>query len=201
MNDASRTDVLGKAGQDLLFFDARTHNGWRDLPVSDALLMQIYDLAKWGPTSFNCSPLRVVFVRSAEAKEKLRRCLVPANVDKTMTAPACAILAYDLRFHDHLARMFPASDVKGLFENNEKLAHDTAFRNGSLQGAYFILAARALGLDCAPMSGFDNGKVDQAFFAGTAIRSNFLCALGYGDPAKLYPRGPRFGAGEVCSIA
>lgn len=201
MTDVIDRTVLEKAGRDLLFYNARTHNGWQDVEVADSLLMQVYDMAKWGPTSMNCSPLRVVFVRSPEAKEKLRPCLSPGNVDKTMAAPACAILAYDMRFYDHMPRMFPVSDVKGMFEKSPEMTFDTAFRNGTLQAAYFIVAARALGLDCGPMSGFDKAKLDAAFFADSPFRSNFLCSLGYGNPDKLYPRGPRFQPDEVCTIA
>ncbi|MCA8906287.1 MAG: malonic semialdehyde reductase [Rhodospirillaceae bacterium] len=201
MTDLIDRDALDTAGRELLFLNARTHNGWQDIEVPDSLLMQIYELARWAPTSANCSPLRVIFVRSPEAKEKLRPCLAPGNVDKTMAAPACAIMAYDMRFHDHLPRLFSAYDAKAMFDKNPDMVFDTAFRNGTLQAAYFIIAARSLGLDCGPMSGFDNGKLDAAFFADSPFRSNFLCNLGYGNPDKLYPRGPRFQPEEVCTIA
>ena len=200
MTDPTNRPVLDQPGRDLLFVDARTHNGFTGDDIPDSLLMQVYELAKWGPTSMNCSPLRVVFVRSAEAKEKLRPCLMGGNVDKTMAGPACAILGHDMRFYDHLPKMFPVMDVKGMFEQNADLTYDTAFRNGTLQAGYFMMAARALGLDCGPMSGFDNAKVDAAFFGGTSVRSNFLCNLGYGEAEKLYPRGPRFTPEEVCQV-
>ncbi|MGE0754824.1 MAG: malonic semialdehyde reductase [Alphaproteobacteria bacterium] len=187
---------------DLIFNDARTHSHWQDKPVADKLLQQVYDLAKMAPTSANTQPLRVVFVKSKEAKEKLKPCLDAGNVDKTMSAPATAILAYDTRFYEHMGKLFPhAKDARSWFEGNDGLIQETAFRNSSLQGAYFIIAARALGLDCGPMSGFDKGKVDAAFFGGTGYKSNFLCNLGYGDPGKLFGRSPRFEFSEACKIA
>jgi 3-hydroxypropanoate dehydrogenase len=193
--------TLDTAALDVLFRDARTHNGWQERPVGADLLRAVWDLAKMGPTSANCSPARVVFVVSAAAKEKLKACLAPGNVDKTMAAPATAIIGHDLSFYDRLPVLFPHTDARAWFVGNQALIDSTAFRNGTLQGAYLILAARALGLDCGPMSGFDNAKVDAAFFAGTTVRSNFLCNLGYGDPAKLHPRAPRLGFDEACSIA
>jgi len=186
---------------DVLFRKARTHNGFRPEAVTDATLRAIYQLMKWGPTSANCSPARFVFVISREAKEKLRPALSAGNLDKTMAAPCTAIIAYDLDFYEHLPRLFPHDDARSWFAGNDELIRTTAFRNGTLQGAYFMLAARALGLDCGPMSGFDNAKVDAAFFSGTRIRSNFLCNLGHGDPAKLFPRSPRFDFEDVCRIA
>lgn len=185
---------------DVLFYDARTHNGWRDKPVGEDLLRDVWNLARMGPTSANCSPARIVFVASREAKEKLRPCLMEGNVDKTMAAPATAIIGYDLEFYELLSELFPHTDARSWFVGKESHIQTTAFRNGSLQGAYFILAARALGLDCGPMSGFDNDKVDQAFFAGTSVKSNFLCNLGYGDPEKLYPRNKRLDFDEACSV-
>lgn len=193
--------TLDAAALDVLFRDARTHNGWQDRPVAAELLRAVWDLAKMGPTSANCSPARVVFVVSAAAKEKLKPCLAPGNVDKTMAAPATAIIGHDLSFYDRLPVLFPHTDARAWFVGNQALIDSTAFRNGTLQGAYLILAARALGLDCGPMSGFDNAKVDATFFAGTTIKSNFLCNLGYGDPAKLHPRAPRLEFDEACSIA
>lgn len=194
------SEILNDAGLDLLFRDARTHNEWQDKDVSDVLLQAVYDLAKMGPTSANCSPMRVLFLRSKEAREKLRPALIEGNVDKTMAAPVTAVLGHDLEFYEHLPKLFPHADARSWFVGKEALIESTAFRNGSLQGAYFILAARALGLDCGPMSGFDNAKVDAAFFAGTKVKSNFLCNLGYGDPSNLFPRSPRFAFDDVCRI-
>jgi 3-hydroxypropanoate dehydrogenase len=193
-----------------LFTEARTHTAWLDLPVEDSLLHQLYELMKWGPTSANCCPVRILFLRTREAKERLRAALAPTNVEKTMKAPVTAILAYDSKFYATLPRLFPAMPaMKEMFEKSSELAASTAFRNGTLQGAYFILAARSLGLDCGPMSGFDNAKVDQEFFsapadkgfiAAGAVKSNFLCNLGYGDSAKLHPRGPRLEFNEACQL-
>jgi 3-hydroxypropanoate dehydrogenase len=194
-------NVLNDAGRDLLFRSARTHNGWLPKPVDDAVLRELYDLAKMGPTSANMSPLRVVFVRSREAKEKLRPLLDAGNVDKTMAAPATAIVGMDVHFYEQLPKLYPHADAKAWFKDlPEPVLEYIALRNSSLQGGYFILAARAVGLDCGPMSGFDNAKVDAAFFAGTTIKSNFLCNLGYGDTAKLRPRNPRLTFDEACSI-
>lgn len=190
---------------DQLFRDARTHNAWLDRPVSDEVLRQLYDLTKWGPTSANCLPARILFLRTREAKERLRPALSPGNVEKTMKAPVTAIIAYDELFYEKLPRLFPHNPgIRDLFANSPELAETTAFRNGTLQGGYFILAARSLGLDCGPMSGFDNAKVDGEFFTAAGaretateiptacrVKSNFLCNLGYGDPAALYPRSPR----------
>ena len=194
------SEILNDAGLDLLFREARTHNGWTDTEVSDVLLQAVFDLAKMGPTSANCSPLRVVYVKSKAAKEKLRPALIEGNVEKTMAAPVTAILGHDLEFHEHLPKLFPHTDARAWFAGNQALIETTAFRNGSLQGAYFILAARALGLDCGPMSGFDNAAVDEAFFPEGKVKSNFLCSLGHGDPSKLFPRSPRFDFDEVCKI-
>src|SRR4051812_28761678 len=161
---------------------ARTHNVWLPEPVSDELLVEIYDLMKWGPTSANSSPARIVFVKSAEAKAKLLPCMAEGNVEKTKAAPVTAITAQDTRFYEKLPKLFPFADARSWFAGNKPLAESTAFRNSSLQGAYFIIAARSLGLDCGPMSGFDNAKVDAAFFQETSWKSNFVCNLGYGDP-------------------
>ncbi len=185
---------------DVLFREARTHTAWDGRPVDETLLRAIWDLTRMGPTSANCQPARMLFVISAEAKERLKPCLIAGNVDKTMAAPATAIIGYDLEFHEKLPELFPHTDARSWFVGNDALIESTAFRNGSLQGAYFILAARALGLDCGPMSGFDNAMVDKAFFAGTSIRSNFLCNLGYGDPSSLFPRSPRPAFDDVCRI-
>ena len=194
------SDILNDAGLDLLFREARTHNDWTDREVSDVLLQAVFDLAKTGPTSANCSPLRIVYVRSAAAKERLKPALIEGNVEKTMAAPVTAILGHDLEFYEQLPKLFPHTDARAWFVGNDALIETTAFRNGSLQGAYFIMAARALGLDCGPMSGFDNAAVDRAFFPDGTIKSNFLCNLGYGDPSKLFPRSPRFDFDEVCKI-
>ncbi|QLH38365.1 MAG: malonic semialdehyde reductase [Defluviicoccus sp.] len=183
-----------------LFREARTHSVWLDRPVSEDLLRHVWDLARMGPTSVNCSPARIVFVISPAAKEKLCPALAPGNADKTMAAPATAIIGYDMAFYDRLPELYPHTDARAWFVGNEPLIETTAFRNGTLQAGYLILAARALGLDCGPMSGFDNTRVDEAFFAGTSIRSNFLCNLGYGDSDKLRPRGPRLAFEEACQI-
>src|SRR6516165_8755243 len=194
-------DVLSSQELDILFRNARTHSVWRDKTVDDALLMQVYDLAKLGPTSANMCPLRIVFVKSHEAKERMKPALDAGNVDKTMKAPVTAIIGMDIRFYEKLPKLFPHADAKSWFKDlPENALEYIALRNGSLQGAYFMLAARALGLDCGPMSGFDNAKVDEAFFAGTTIKSNFLCNLGYGDASKLHPRSPRLSFEEACSI-
>ena len=183
-----------------LFRDARTHNAWLDRQVPDALLHELVDLLKLGPTSANCSPARLIFVKSPEAKARLKPLLSEGNRDKTMKAPVCAIVGYDLDFYVHLPKLFPHANAKSWFEGNDKKIAETAFRNGTLQGAYLIMAARALGLDCGPMSGFDNDGVDREFFAGTQTKSNFLCALGYGDGSVLFPRSPRFDFDEMARI-
>lgn len=185
-----------------LFTEARTHGAWLDQPVSDDTLHAIWDLAKWAPTSMNCLPSRLVFVQSAAAKAMLKPALAEGNVAQTMAAPATIIVATDHAFYERMPRLFPAfPGARDLFAGNAALAETTAFRNGSLQGAYVLMAARALGLDCGPMSGFDNAQVDAAFFAGTAVKSNFLINIGYGDAARVRPRGPRPAFGEDCRIA
>jgi len=183
-----------------LFTEARTHNGFSAEPVSASQLRAIYDLMKWGPTSANSSPARLVFVQSAAARAKLVACLSPGNVEKTKVAPITVIIGMDMAFHEKLPFLFPHADARSWFTGKPELIDTTAFRNSSLQGAYFMIAARAIGLDCGPMSGFDNAKVDAAFFAGTAVKSNFICNLGHGDPAKLFPRSPRFAFEEACRI-
>ena len=183
-----------------IFIKARTHSVWLPESVGDELLHQIYDLMKWGPTSANCCPARILFVKSKEAKEKLLPCMAEGNVEKTKTAPVTAIIAYDMEFYEKLPKLFPHAPARSWFAGNQQLIESTAFRNGSLQGAYFIIAARSLGLDCGPMSGFDNAKVDAVFFPGTSWKSNFICNLGYGDSSKLYPRSPRLGFNEACKI-
>lgn len=183
-----------------LFTNARTHNVWLDKPVSDAQLHQIYELMKWGPTSANCSPARIVFVRSDAEKEKLVACMSPGNAAKTRQAPVTAVIGMDMAFYDKLPQLFPHTDARSWFAGNDALIEATAFRNSSLQGAYFIIAARSAGLDCGPMSGFDADKVNAAFFAGTTIKANFVCSMGYGDAEKLFPRSPRLAFDEACKI-
>ena len=185
---------------DIIFREAHTHSNWLDKPVSDALLHQIYDLMKWAPTSANCCPARFVFVRSAEAKQRLLPLMAPGNVEKTSTAPVTAIVGYDLEFYEKLPKLFPHTDARSWYVGNQKLIDTAAFRNGTLQGAYLLIAARALGLDAGPMSGFDNEKVDQEFFAGTMVKSNFVINLGYGDSSKLFPRNPRLPFEEAAQI-
>lgn len=192
--------ALDSATLDQLFNSARTHNAWQAKDVPDALLRQVVDLAKMGPTSANCSPARIVFVKSAEAKARLKPHLMEGNVEKTMAAPVTAIIGTDYLFYNHLPKLFPHADAKAWFTGNKEFADLSAFRNGTLQGGYFILAARSLGLDCGPMSGFNNAAVDAEFFAGTETKSNFLCNLGCGDPAGLYARSPRFAFDEMAQI-
>lgn len=194
------SNKLDAAALDQLFFSARTHNAWALREVPDALLRELVDLMKWAPTSANSSPARIVFVTSAAGKARLKPLLMEGNVEKTMAAPVTAIIGHDLKFYDHLAKLFPAADARSWFSGNKEFADTSAFRNGSLQGGYFILAARALGLDCGPMSGFDNAGVDAEFFAGTEVKSNFMCNVGYGDPKGLYPRAPRFDFDEIAKI-
>ena len=183
-----------------LFLDARTHNGWLDTPVSAEQLRQLYELTVMGPTSANALPARFVFVQSLEAKEKLKPFLAPGNVEKTMSAPVTVIVGADHEFYEKLPAFFPHADARSWFVGNEALINTTAMRNSSLQGAYLIMAARALGLDTGAMSGFDNAGVDAAFFAGTRIKSNFLVNIGYGDASKLFPRSPRPGFDEIARI-
>jgi 3-hydroxypropanoate dehydrogenase len=191
---------LPDASLDRIFRSARTYNGFSDKPVADETLRQVYDLLKWGPTSANSSPGRFVFVKSEAAKDKLRPALSEGNLNKTMAAPVTAIVAYDAEFYEKLPKLFPHTDARSWFTGKPALIESTAFRNGTLQGAYMIIAARALGLDCGPMSGFDNAKVDAAFFPDGKWKSNFLCNLGYGDPASVKPRNPRLSFEEACRI-
>ncbi len=183
-----------------LFHEARTHNGWLNREVPDTLLLEAVDIAKWGPTSANCSPLRIVFLRSQEAKARLAPTLLPGNLEKTLSAPATAILAYDLEFHEKLPRLYPAADARSWFAGNPALIEETAFRNSTLQAGYLIIALRALGLDTGPMSGFDKEAVDAEFFPDGKVKSNFLLNIGFGDAAKLYPRGPRLAFEEMARI-
>jgi 3-hydroxypropanoate dehydrogenase len=185
---------------DQLFRKARTHNGWQPIGVPDKLLEEAVELAKMGPTSANASPLRIVFVRSPEAKLRLKPALMPANIDKTMAAPVTAITAHDTQFYELLPRLFPHADAKAWFAGNEAFANDTAYKNGTLQVAYFVMALRALGLDTGPMTGFDNAAVDAAFFPGGQVKSNVLINIGYGDAEKLFPRSPRLAFDEIATI-
>ena len=191
---------LSDRALDELFRHARTHSAWQPKPVDDAVLEQLVELTLLGPTSANSSPGRFVFVKTAAAKERLRPALSAGNVDKTMAAPVTVIVAMDMAFYEYLPKLFPHADARSWFAGNDKAIADTAFRNSTLQGGYLILAARALGLDAGPMSGFDADKVDQAFFAGTTIRSNFLVNLGYGDASKLHSRSPRLSFDEAARI-
>ena len=192
---------LDPAALKQLFLDAHTHNKWLPQDVPDTLLNELIDVMKMAPTSFNCSPARIIFVKSKEAKERLKPLLSPPNVEKTMAAPATAIIGHDMAFYDRLPQLFPAMDVRGLFVDKPEFIGMTAFRNGSLQGAYLMIAARALGLDIGGMSGFDNAKVDAEFFKDTTVKSNFLCNIGYGDPAGVRPRAPRLSFDEMAVIA
>ncbi len=192
---------LDEAGRDLLFRKARTQNGWQAKPVSGAQLRELYDLMKMGPTSANCSPLRIVFVTTPAAKQRIAPALSAGNLDKVMAAPATAILGYSLTFYEELPRLFPHNlTARGWFVGKPAHIETTAFRNSALQGAYFMLAARAIGLDCGPMSGYDNAKLDAEFFPDGKTKSNFLCSLGYGDPAKIFARSPRLSFDEACTV-
>ena len=195
------TRALDDKAIDQLFREARSYNGWQAKTVNEATLRQLYEVLKMGPTSANGTPARFVFVKSPAAKARLRPCLAPGNVEKTMAAPVTVIVGYDTEFYEELPRLFPHADARPWFVGNPELIQSTAFRNSSLQGGYLILAARALGLDCGPMSGFDNEKVDAEFFPDGRIESNFLVNLGYGDPSTLFPRGPRLASEEACQIA
>jgi 3-hydroxypropanoate dehydrogenase len=195
------SQVLNEAAFDVLFRTARTQNKWLPKPVTAGQLRQVYDLTKWGATSANCFPMRIVFAHSQAERDRLATMVMPGNVEKVATAGAVAIIGYDLKFYDKIPQLFPhAPEAREWFAHDEQVAFMTAFRNGTLQGAYLMLAARSLGLDCGPMSGFNQPAVDEAYFAGTSIKSNFLCALGYGDPAGLFPRSPRPDFDEMCSI-
>ncbi|SDH59168.1 malonic semialdehyde reductase [Roseospirillum parvum] len=195
MVEALSSEVMAR-----LFTEARTFNTWRNHPVSEEDLVRLHDLLRMGPTSANCSPARFVFVVSPRAKARLKPCLMAGNVDKTMAAPVTVIIGHDMAFHEHLPKLFPHTDARSWFAGNDELIAETAFRNGTLQGAYLILAARALGLDCGPMSGFDKAAVDAEFFPDGRVKSNFLCNLGYGDPEGLQARAPRFTFSETSRI-
>lgn len=191
---------LPESAFEQLFTEARTYNGWLDRDVSEATIKRLYEMLKFGPTSANSSPARFIFVRSDEAKEKLAPCLDEGNREKTLTAPYVAIIAKDMDFHEHLPKLFPHTDAKSWFAGNDEKIKETAYRNSALQGAYLIMAARALGLDCGPMSGFDHDKLKAAFFPDKNWRPNFLCNLGYGDPSTIFPRSPRLSFDEACEI-
>lgn len=195
MSQALSEDALAQ-----LFTEARTFNSWQDRDVPEALLHQLYELVKFGPTSANCSPARFIFITSDEAKARLKPHLSEGNAEKTMSAPVCVIIGQDLAFYEHLPKLFPHTNAKPWFVGKDQKIKDTAFRNATLQGAYLILAARALGLDCGPMSGFDPAGVNQEFFARTTVEANFLCNLGYGDPSDLFDRSPRFAFDEAAKI-
>jgi 3-hydroxypropanoate dehydrogenase len=193
--------IVTEADLNLLFLEARTHSAWLDRPVDDSVLRRMYEIARMAPTSANSQPMRVIFLKSPEAKERLRPALSPGNVEKTMSAPVTAIVAHDLEFYEKLPKLMPHVDARSWFagapaEKKEKVA----FQSGTLQGAYLMLAARALGLDCGPMGGFDNAKVDAEFLPDGKWKSNFLLNLGHGDPAKLFPRNPRLDFEEACRI-
>ena len=195
--------MLNDQAFDTLFRTARSQNGWQDRPVSDEQLRAVYDLMKWGPTSANCSPARIVFLRTREAKERLVPALSASNVEKVRTAPVVAIVAHDLKFYDLIPRLFPHNPgARDWFAGDANLAaaQITAMRNGTLQGAYLMIAARALGLDCGPMSGIDTAKIDAEFFAGTTVRTNFITGIGYGDHAKIFNRSPRLSFEEACTL-
>jgi 3-hydroxypropanoate dehydrogenase len=199
--ETTMTMVLSEDAVAQLFTEARSFTSWTEKPVDDQTLHEIYDLMKMGPTSANLSPARLIFVRSPEAKTKLLACVSPANVEKVRSAPVTAIVAMDERFYDQIGKLLPqAPQYRDYFANDKLLSESTAFRNSSLQGAYFMLAARAMGLDCGPMSGFDNAKLDAAFLADTTWKSNFICNLGYGDRSHLHPRLPRLSFEEACQI-
>ncbi|MDB5713987.1 MAG: nitroreductase [Sphingomonadales bacterium] len=194
------TSPLTPDALDQLFRVARTHNGWTDRAIPDALLQEVYELAKWAPTAANSNPARFMFVRSAEGKARLLPHINPGNVDKVRAAPCTVIIANDPRFYDMMPKLFPSRDMKGNFVNNPEMAADTESRNATLQGAYFIIAARALGLDVGPMSGFNKAGVDQEFFANCSWRANFLCNIGYGSDENLFDRNPRLDFSEACLL-
>lgn len=196
----TRTSPLPQAALDQLFCAARTYAAWQPTPVADELLHQLYELVKLGPTSANCCPMRLLFVKSSESRERLKPCVAPGNVDKVMSAPVTAIVAMDMEFYEKVGPLFPHADTRSWYAGKPAATEAAAMLNTSLQAAYFFIAARALGLDCGPMGGFDKAKVDTEFFAGTPLRSLLLCNLGYGDPSKLHPRLPRLSFAETCRI-
>jgi 3-hydroxypropanoate dehydrogenase len=198
--DAKQPTTISNDALNQLFREARTHNAWLPKRVPVEALREAYELARWGPTSANSSPARFVFLESEAAKARLLPALAPLNVEKTKAAPVTAIIAWDAEFYEKLPKLFPHADMRSHFVGNQSLAEETGFRNSSLQGGYFILAARAVGLDCGPMSGFDKAKVNAEFFADGKWKVNFICNLGYGDHSKLFPRSPRLGFDEACRV-
>lgn len=197
---APRRTAVSNDCIDQIFREGRTHNVWLSRLVPSEVLRRLYELAAFGPTSANTTPARFVFLTTPQAKERLRPALAPRNVDKTMAAPVTVIIAWDTEFYEKLPKLFPHKDMRSMFVGKADMIEATAFRNSSLEGGYFILAARALGLDCGPMSGFDDAKVDAEFFPDGKWKSNFLCNLGYGDPTKLFPRNPRLSFDEACLV-
>lgn len=197
---SGQNKILGDQALDTIFRTARTHNKWQQKDVSDVMIQAIYDLLKWGPTSANCCPARFVFVKSKAAKERLKPHLDAGNVEKTMSAPVTAIIGYDMEFYDKLPQLFPHADARSWFAGNDEKIKSTAYRNGALEVAYLIIATRALGLDCGPMSGFNIDGVTNEFFAGTRIKADVLCNIGYGDESGLFPRSPRLGFDEAGKI-
>ena len=199
-NLKDNSEKLTQEQMNLLFGEARSMNGWQDKEVSDDMVKSIYELTKMGPTSTNCCPARFKFIKSEKQKQLLKDSLLPNNIDKVMTAPVIAVIGYDLDFSDHMGKLFPHMDVAPMYKGNQEFNHSAAFRNSTLQGAYFMMVCRALGLDCGPMSGFSNELVDKTFFENTNIKSNFLCCIGYGDSAKIFQRLPRLDFDEACEI-
>lgn len=193
-------NILSDEDLDTIFRSARTYNAWQDKKVSETMIRAIYDLVKMGPTSANCSPARFVFLTSDEAKQRLKPYLMEGNVDKTMSAPVVAIIGHDMEFYEKLPKLFPHTDARSWFAGKEEAIKSTAMRNGTLQGAYLMIAARALGLDCGPMSGFDQDGVTKEFFSGTPVKADFLCNIGYGSTENLFPRSPRLDFDEACDI-
>ena len=191
---------LDQQALDSLFLKARSHNGWQAKPLPEGVLQQIYDLTKMGPTSANSCPARFVFVQSDEAKQRLKACLSEGNVEKSMTAPCVVIFAMDLEFYEKLSKLFPHTDARSWFAGNDKKIEENAFRNSTLQAAYFMLAVRSLGLDCGPMSGLDYDKLNDEFFPGGKVKCNFICGIGYGDESKLFDRSPRLDFDEACQV-
>ncbi|MEO9617179.1 MAG: malonic semialdehyde reductase [Parasphingorhabdus sp.] len=192
---------VSDAALNQLFFDARSQNGYTDQPVSDEQIKQLFDVLQMGPTSMNCLPARFVFARTQEMKDKVAACAAPPNQDKISGAPVVVIIGMDMDFVEQLPKLFPHADMRGMYTGNDQLIADTAFRNSTLQGAYLIMAARALGLDCGPMSGFNPQAVDDVFWSETKVKTNFICTIGHGDPSKVFPRLPRYDFDEVCKLA